>query len=217
MLASFASFDCCHIAWLVFGIFTLLVLNDKPLLSFFNELPICLECGIQHCVMAKHQLCRRCVHSSAHCTIHSFRTCRQNAFETKKRIWVSFVLDLCTANHVVKCLVTPFNHGVRLQIATGDNLPFNAMFVFKSLADFSSEFSSLVHICFCRPWMSCKPTDFQPVGYHIGGLLTDLDFRRTLLQDPPWSCNEVQCMFRASFRLRICMDLLDQHTVCAME
>jgi len=47
--------------------------------------------------------------------------------------------------------------------------------VFKSLADFSSKFSSLVHSCFCRPWMSGKPMDFQPVGYHIGGLLTDLD------------------------------------------
>jgi len=59
MLASFASFDYYHIAyfvrmWLAFSVFTLIVLNDKPLLSFFNELPICLECGIQHCVTAKH-------------------------------------------------------------------------------------------------------------------------------------------------------------------
>jgi len=62
-----------------------------------------------------------------------------------------------------------------LWIATGDNLPFNATFVLKSLTDFSSEFSSLVHGHFCRPWMLGKPVDFQPVGYHIGGLLTDLD------------------------------------------
>jgi len=57
MLASFASFDHCHSVvrmWLLLSVFTLIVLNDKPLLSFANELPICLECGIQHCVMAKH-------------------------------------------------------------------------------------------------------------------------------------------------------------------
>jgi len=59
MLASFASFDYYHIAyvvcmWLSLSVFTLIVLNDKPLLSLFNELPICLEWGIQHCVMAKH-------------------------------------------------------------------------------------------------------------------------------------------------------------------
>jgi len=59
MLVSCASFDYYHIAyvvrmWLGLSVFTLIVLNDKPLLSFFNELPICLERGIQHCVTAKH-------------------------------------------------------------------------------------------------------------------------------------------------------------------
>jgi len=59
MLASGASFDYCHIAYVVrmrlsLSIFRLVVLNDKPLLSLFNELPICLEGGIQHCVTGKH-------------------------------------------------------------------------------------------------------------------------------------------------------------------
>jgi len=75
----------------------------------------------------------------------------------------------------VKCLVTSFNHGVRLRIATGNNLPLNTMFVVWSFADFSSKFFSFVHGCFCRPWMSGKPMDFQPVGYCIGGLLTGLN------------------------------------------
>jgi len=59
MLASCTSFDYYHIAyvarmWLSLSVFMLIVLNDKLLLSFFNELPICLERGIQHCVMAEH-------------------------------------------------------------------------------------------------------------------------------------------------------------------
>jgi len=89
MLAPFASFDHHHIAcvvrmWLAFSVFTLVVLNDEPLLSFTNELPICLECGIQRCVTAKHQLRMRCACSGARCGIHSFPTCRQNALETKE-------------------------------------------------------------------------------------------------------------------------------------
>jgi len=74
----------------------------------------------------------------------------------------------------VKCLVTSFNHGVRLWITTGNNLPFNTMFIFESFADFSSEFFSFVHSFFCRPWISGEPTEFQPVGYYVGGLFTDL-------------------------------------------
>jgi len=180
MLASCASFDCHHITfvvrmWLSLGVFTLVVLNDEPLLSFFDELSIRLEGGIQHCVTAKHQLCRHCLCSGVHCRIHDgFATCRQNTFETKERIQIPFVLDLRTVNHVVKCLVTFFNHGVRLWIATGDNLLFDATFVIKSFADFSGKFFSFVHSHFCRPWMSCEPMDFQPVGCRAGSLFTDL-------------------------------------------
>jgi len=59
MLASCASFDHCHIAcvvrmWLSLAVFMLVILNGKRLLSFFNELPIRLEGGIQHCVAAEH-------------------------------------------------------------------------------------------------------------------------------------------------------------------
>jgi len=48
MLASCAGFDYYHIAYvarmlLLLSVFTLIVLNDKPLLLFFNELPIHLE------------------------------------------------------------------------------------------------------------------------------------------------------------------------------
>jgi len=93
---------------------------------------------------------------------HATRTSLKSRRESRSR----FILDLCTANHVVKCLVTSFNHGVRLWIATGNNLPFDTMFILKTLADFSGEFSSFVHSYFCRPWTSGKPVDFKPIGYY---------------------------------------------------
>jgi len=89
MLASCASYyHITYVArmWLLLSVFMLIVLNDKPLLLFFDELLICLERGIQHCVTAEHQLCRRWACSGMRCRIHSFPTCCQNTLKSKKRI-----------------------------------------------------------------------------------------------------------------------------------
>jgi len=35
------------------------------------------------------------------------------------------------ANHVGKCLITPLNHGVRLQVSAGDDLVMHAVLALK--------------------------------------------------------------------------------------
>jgi len=84
--------------------------------------------------MDEHWLCRRCACCGVHLRIHGFLKCHQNAFETKERVQIPFVFELGTANHVVKRLVTSFNHRVRLWIPTGNNLALDTTFVGESLA-----------------------------------------------------------------------------------
>ena len=104
------------------SVFTLIVLKDAILLSFFDVLPVCLERDIQHIISAEDKLrcsCLVCgVDGSIDCASHG----AENSSPAKLDRQVVFVVDVCCTNEVVKGFVNPFHNGISLWVSSGDNL-----------------------------------------------------------------------------------------------
>ena len=56
----------CVVVMYLFGVFTLVVLEDELLLPSLNVLPVCLERDVEERVASKHQLCGRGTQGGVH-------------------------------------------------------------------------------------------------------------------------------------------------------
>ena len=91
------------------GVFSFVILRNKPLLARFDVLPVGLEVNIEDGVATEHQLCRCGARSGVDSAAYGLADGTENSLPLEVRIEVCFAFDSGCANHVVNHLMDSFH------------------------------------------------------------------------------------------------------------
>jgi hypothetical protein len=145
-------------------VFLLVILKDKPLLTFFDKLPIGLKRAVENCVASKHELGRSGSRCGVNGCTYGSSNSTQNTFPAEVWIDVIDILDLKGIDHLMNNLVDSLHNGIGLRVSSGNKLALNTILFFDESLHFCCKLSSSIHDNLCWPWIAREPRELHVIG-----------------------------------------------------